>query len=103
MRKYQQFSQGRLKTRIPTIVVMCVALFSILYFGPSLSAGVANFFVPNVPVPDAVSVSEGERGGAYVPAEGGAVMASASRNAARTLLSILSKGRPHDPVKSPMD
>ena len=57
MRKYQQFSQGRLKTRIPTIVVMCVALFSILYFGPSLSAGVANFFVPNVPVTDAVSVS----------------------------------------------
>lgn len=61
MRKRHLYRQAeRSSSKIPTIIIMCVILFAILYYGKSMSEHVAKVFVPDAPqidVPMAMSPS----------------------------------------------
>ena len=53
MRKRNIYTQGeRATSKVPTILIMCVVLFCILYFGKSMSENLAQFFVTNGPSVD---------------------------------------------------
>ena len=53
MRKRRIYQQNKKpKSHIPTIIIMSVALFVILYFGKGMSYDIAGFFAPSVPVTD---------------------------------------------------
>ncbi len=50
MRKRTLYTQGdRAASKIPTIIIMCIVLFCILYFGKSMSERAAEIFVPKDP------------------------------------------------------
>ena len=53
MRKRNLYQQGeRSSSKIPTIIIMSVILFAILYYGKSMSEHVAKVFVPDEPKVD---------------------------------------------------
>lgn len=95
MRKRLQHTETKSKTKIPTIIVMSIALFGILYFGKDVSNLMAGMFVPHVPVSDApVAVQDDPMAAPIQPAapsKTGTIMAQAYKNAAQDMLQILSK------------
>ena len=120
MRKRAQYrrARGRLQVKVPTLVIMVLALFCILYFGNTISDRIAEIFVPaespvtddvaagdpaaavDVPTggaaPDVVTVPEGTVAGIAAPGAGmmksGTIVAQANKDAARHILQILSRG-----------
>ena len=82
---------------------MCVTLFVILFFGKSISNGVADFFAPKVPVtdepavavPEAIQPGENNPNGPVpskdMPDKTGSVINQANKNAAQNILKVLSK------------
>ena len=53
MRKRHIYTQGdRATSKLPTIIIMCIVLFCILYFGKSMSESVARIFVDEEPAVD---------------------------------------------------
>ena len=87
MRKRRIYQQNKKpKSHIPTIIIMSVALFVILYFGKGMSYDIAGFFAPSVPVTDDMAARDDAFD--FI----GSIMASASKNAAQKLLNIIAKG-----------
>ena len=76
---------------------MCVTLFVILYFGKSISNGIADFFAPKVPVTDQAVVAVPDEiqpdadAPKDTPANSGMVVNQANKNAAQNILKVLSK------------
>ena len=76
---------------------MIITLVVILFFGKKISDGIADFFVPNVPVTDqpAVATPDGTPPDSNTPKDtpnnSGAVIKQANQNAAQNLLKVLSK------------
>ena len=76
---------------------MCVTLFVILYFGKSISSGIAGFFAPKVPVTDEAVVAVPDEmqpasdAPSDTPANSGVVVNQANKNAAQNILKVLSK------------
>lgn len=53
MRKRNLYRQSEnSSSKIPTIIIMCIILFAILYYGKSMSEHVAKVFVPDEPTTD---------------------------------------------------
>ena len=110
MRKREQYQKPKAKSKIPTLIIMCVTLFVILAFGQTISWKVASIFEPTVPVTDLpeskpvvpVTDSLGNELDAQVdpqntnlnriPSKSGSVISQANRNAAQQILNIISKG-----------
>lgn len=99
MRKRSQYqhNRDRLKTKVPTIIVMSIALVCILYFGNDVSDQIAEMFVPKAPVTDdiapmAVTLDDVDASLAPAPAmtpKTGTIMNQAQKNAAQSILKIL--------------
>ena len=75
---------------------MCVTLFVILFFGRSISNGIADFFAPKAPVTDDAVVAVPEAltepsDNKDTPRNSGVVMKQANNNAAQNILKVLSK------------
>lgn len=110
MRKRRLYQQNRKpKSYIPTIAVMCVALFFVLYFGKGMSHDIAGFFAPSVPVADDIAqmppessdgiddlgANAGDAQTSDASAKHprcGTILAGAAKNAAQNLLNIIAKG-----------
>ena len=109
MRKREQYQKPKAKSKIPTLIIMCVTLCVILVFGKSISWKVASIFEPVVPVSDAevtqpvVAVTDMPQNmaqgadstydsGAPAPTKAGAVIYQANRQAAKRILDLISKG-----------
>lgn len=100
MRKRLQHSKSKFQTRVPTIIIMVLALVFILYYGKDFSKLVAGVFTTNTPVTDApVAVQDGPgMGGSDVapeprPSKTGTVISQAYKNAAQDTLKVLSNGQ----------
>ena len=96
MRRRTHYKKPNAKNKIPTLIIMCVTLFVILFFGKSISNGVADFFAPKTAVTDeaVVAVPEGiaePSDHKDTPRNSGAVMKQANKNAAQNILKVLSK------------
>ena len=103
MRKRTQYKKPSAKNKIPTLIIMCVTLFVILYFGKNISNGVADFFAPKAPVtdqavvavPEAVQLGDNNLADPHplkdAPDKSGAVINQANKNAAQNILKVLSK------------
>lgn len=103
MRKRNLYHQSeRSSSKIPTIIIMCVILFAILYYGKSMSERVAKVFVPDepsvdVPVqpsesqPDVRQVSTQEP--AQAQSQAGTCIYHSHKNVVADLLKILAS--PH--------
>ena len=101
MRKRLQHSKSKFQTRIPAIIVMSLALCFILFWGKGFSDKVAGVFAPSVPVTDAVAVQDTNQ----LPAKNqpqtvqpgmtktGTVVSKAYKDAAKSLLSLISNTR----------
>ncbi|MBQ8036811.1 MAG: hypothetical protein IJ268_07460 [Proteobacteria bacterium] len=91
MRKRHQYNKPKPASKVPTLIIMCVLLFSILFFGKDVSDNIAAIFAPNIPVTDAprndtdIAVSTQK--------DAGDVVSSANKEAARSLLNIIAKGK----------
>lgn len=112
MRKREQYQKPKAKSKIPTLIIMCVTLFVILAFGQTISWKVASIFEPTVPVTDlpesrpVVPVTDTPVNALgspvdslnqntdlnHVPSKSGLVISQANRNAAQQILNIISKG-----------
>lgn len=112
MRKRRIYQQNKKpKSHIPTIIIMSVALFVILYFGKGMSDDIAGFFAPSVPVTDDMAAhapsssdsvddlgsdNDSKQNAVHdanpIAPRCGTIMASASKNAAQKLLNIIAKG-----------
>lgn len=97
MRKRHQFQSPSPQKRIPTLIIMCVVLFVILYFGKTISWNIATFFEPSVPVTDLPADETSSPGAApsmpAAPSNASTIPAQANRKAARNILNILPKGQ----------
>ncbi len=98
MRRRTHYKKPNAKNKIPTLIIMCVTLFVILYFGKSISNGIADFFAPKVPVTDQaiVAVPDDIQPDKTDPPKGtpdksGSVINQANKNAAQNILKVLSK------------
>ena len=97
MRKRTQYKKPSAKSKVPTLIIMIITLFVILFFGKRISDGIADFFVPNVPVtdqpaaatPDDIQPTSPLPKG--TPQNSGAVIKQANQNAAQNLLKVLSE------------
>lgn len=99
MRKYQQFTQSKYKSKVPTIIIMVITLSAILLFGKSFSDNVAELFAPNIPVSDqnaVVPVSDSDQINAHnlqnIIPNSATIVAQAYKNAAQSILPVLAKG-----------
>ena len=109
MRKRQQYQKPKAKSKIPTLIIMCVTLFIILVFGKSLSWKVASIFEPTVPITDMPQTAEDQavvpisdapdttpnqknNNSSPPPSKAGFVFSQANKNAAKSILNIISKG-----------
>ena len=99
MRKYQQFTQSKYKSKVPTIIIMVILLSSILLFGKSFSDNVAELFAPTLPVSDqaaVIPVSDSDQINANpiqnITPSSATIVAQAYKNAAQSILLVLAKG-----------
>ena len=98
MRKREQYQKPKTKSKIPTLIIMCVTLFTILVFGKTISWKVASIFEPTVPVTDTPqsqptnAVPEDPANLPQLPSKSGIIISQANRNAAQQILTIISKG-----------
>ena len=91
MRKRLEYKKPKFKNKIPTVIIMSIVLFAILFFGKSMSYSIASFFAPTTAVDDTPVVSSTQQ--VQGPSKSGTVMAQANKNAAQSLLTVISKGR----------
>lgn len=92
MRKRHQYNKPKPTSKVPTLIIMCVLLFGILFFGKDVSDNIAAIFAPNIPVTDAPREPEIDASAKTSP-EAGAIVSSANQAAARSILSIIAKGQ----------
>lgn len=91
MRKRHQYNKPKPTSKVPTLIIMCVLLFSILFFGKDISDNIAAIFAPNIPVTDAPRTEIDSASSS--PEDAGEVISSANKEAARSLLNIIAKGK----------
>ncbi len=101
MRKRDQYKKTKLQNKLPTLIIMCICLFLILFFGQKFSWSVAGFFAPTVPVTDeaVTAVTDGpldnsdtantDKNAAPTPTKTGSVVSHANQSAAQKLLPII--------------
>lgn len=92
MRKRLEYKKPKFKNKIPTVIIMSVVLFAILFFGKSMSYSIASLFAPVNANEDSPQI-EGSGQQSQVPSKTGTVVAQANKNAAQSLLTVISKGR----------
>lgn len=92
MRKRHQYNKPKPTSKVPTLIIMSVLLFGILFFGKDISDKIAAIFAPNIPVTDAPRAPEVDTS-AKASTDAGAVVSTAHQEAARSILSIIAKGQ----------
>ncbi|MBR4984518.1 MAG: hypothetical protein IKY83_02100 [Proteobacteria bacterium] len=90
MRKRHQYNKPKPTSKIPTLIIMCVLLFGILFFGKDVSDNIAAIFAPNIPITDTPGAVPDSSATADTA---GTVLSTANKQAAQSLLTIIAKGQ----------
>lgn len=101
MRKRNLYAQNaKSQSKIPTIIIMCIVLFAILFYGQSMSQRVAEVFVTNEPTVDNHAITNQAQTNETAepetlpnndaPIYAGTVVYKANKNAAENLLKVIS-------------
>ena len=99
MRKRSQYKRAnKIKTHIPTLIIMIVVLLCIVFFGQTFSDGVAGFVSPAVPVKEEAQVAvsdhplvEPAADARPMAPQSGTVISQAFKNAAQQLIPLLAQ------------